>query len=110
VSPRGHNSVMVVIGLLVVLVVALLLVKTARGNYWDALANCETHGRWSQRGSYYVGGLGIYYRNWQKWAPAVGVNKPAYLASREEQIRVAKYGRRVDRAWWGCFRIVGLPW
>ena len=67
-------------------------------NYWDALAACETGGRWHQRGSFYVGGLGIWYGNWQKWAPAVGVNKPAYMATREEQIRVATYGRRVDGA------------
>jgi Transglycosylase-like domain len=110
VSPRGHNSVLVVIGLLIVLVVALLLVKTARGNYWDRLAWCETRGRWHQRGTYYVGGLGIYHGNWWKWAPAVGVHKPAWAASREEQIKVAKYGRKVDRAYWGCMRIVGMPW
>lgn len=109
-SPRRHSAVLLVIAVLVVIVVAMLLVKTARGNYWDALARCETGGQWHQRGSYYVGGLGIWYGNWWRWGRAVGVNKPAYLASREEQIRVAMYGRKVDGATWGCFKIVGLPW
>jgi len=90
--------------------VAVSVGRATAADYWDALADCETHGRWSQRGAFYVGGLGIYYRNWQRWAPRVGVHKPAYLASREEQIRVAKYGYRVDRAYWGCMRIVGMPW
>lgn len=96
--------------LLALALVVAVAVNVARANYWDRLAYCETHGQWHQRGSYYVGGLGIWYGNWQRWAPAVGVNKPAYLASREEQIRVATYGRRVDRAYWGCMRIVGMPW
>jgi hypothetical protein len=99
--------------LTLLVIAALALFVTARAataNYWDALSRCETGGRWHQRGTFYVGGLGIYYRNWERWAPRVGVNKPAWAATREEQIRVAQYGRRVDRAWWGCFRIVGLPW
>jgi hypothetical protein len=97
--------------LLVIAALALFItVRAASANYWDRLAWCETRGQWHQRGSYYVGGLGIWYGNWWKWAPAVGVNKPAYLASREEQIRVARYGRRVDGAYWGCMRIVGMPW
>jgi len=97
--------------LLVIAALALFVTtRAATANYWDRLAWCETRGQWHQRGSYYVGGLGIYHGNWERWAPAVGVNKPAYLASREEQIRVAQYGRRVDRAYWGCMRIVGMPW
>jgi len=90
--------------------VAVAVSKAAAAGYWDRLAWCETRGQWHQRGTYYVGGLGIWYGNWWKWAPAVGVNKPAWAASREEQIRVAKYGRKVDQAYWGCMRIVGLPW
>jgi len=90
--------------------IAVAVSKAAAAGYWDRLAWCETRGQWHQRGTYYVGGLGIWYGNWWKWAPAVGVHGPAYLASREEQIRVARYGRRVDGAYWGCMRIVGLPW
>ncbi|HEX4672033.1 MAG TPA: transglycosylase family protein [Solirubrobacteraceae bacterium] len=101
------------IALLAVVLVALLI-HTARvygaSSYWDRLAQCETGGQWHQRGAYYVGGLGIYYANWQRWAAAVGVTGPAWAASREDQIRVAKYGRLVDRAYWGCMRVVGMPW
>ena len=110
---ESRRSTALALALCLLVVVVVALVETARAGatgYWDRLAACETGGQWHQRGSYYVGGLGIWYGNWERWAPAVGVNKPAYMATREEQIRVAMYGRRVDRAWWGCFRIVGLPW
>jgi Transglycosylase-like domain len=107
---ESRRSTALVLALSLLAAVAVNVARAAAGNYWDRLAACETHSRWHQRGTYYVGGLGIYHGNWDRWAPAVGVNKPAYLASREEQIRVAIYGRRVDRAWWGCMRIVGLPW
>src|SRR4029077_20981068 len=108
-------GVAAVIACLIVLLVVRAFAPTrsilaATSNYWDVLPRCETGGQWPQRGSYYVGGLGIWYGNWQKWAPRVGVHKPAYPASREEQIRVARYGRRVDRAYWGCMRVVGMPW
>lgn len=99
-----------VLALALLVAVAVTVARAAAAGYWDRLAACETHSAWHQRGSYYVGGLGIWYGNWNKWAPRVGVHKPAYMATREEQIRVAIYGRKVDRAWWGCFRIVGLPW
>jgi Transglycosylase-like domain len=100
----------ILLALMLLALVALTVARAAGANYWDRLAWCETRGQWHQRGTYYVGGLGIYHGNWDRWAPRVGVNKPAWAATREEQIRVAMYGRRVDRAYWGCMRIVGMPW
>jgi resuscitation-promoting factor RpfB len=74
--------------------------------HWDALAQCESGGRWNTVDSAGVegfhGGLGIYYRTWIGWgglefAPNAG------LATREEQIIV---GQRIydDLGWdpWGC--------
>lgn len=95
--------------LLAALAVAVKAAAAAPGGYWDRLAWCETRGRWHQQGSYYVGGLGIFWANWERWAPRVGVTGPAWAASREQQIRVARYGRRADQAWWGCFEVVGTP-
>lgn len=93
------------------LCVALCLTSTgyARSTFWYRLAQCEEHGAWHQRGTSFVGGLGIYGPNWDQWAPAVGVHVPAWQATPAEQIRVAKYGRRVDHAYWGCFATVGMP-
>jgi hypothetical protein len=113
-EPRRSTALALALSLLLVVLVALL-VETARAvatsdRYWWALARCETGARWHQRGTYYVGGLGIWYGNWQKWAPAVGVRGPAWAATPHDQIRVAIYGRAVDRAYWGCMRIVGMPW
>jgi hypothetical protein len=105
---------MVALAVIVVTLLVITLLEAARAvaadDYWWRLARCETGAAWHQRGQLYVGGLGIWAGNWNEWAPRVGVYKPAYLASPAEQIRVAKYGRAVDGAYWGCFRIVGLPW
>jgi hypothetical protein len=90
--------------------VAVAVGRAATPGYWDRLAWCEERGQWHQRGSFYVGGLGIYWANWERWSAAVGVDGPAWAASREEQIRVARYGRRVDQAYWGCMAVVGMPW
>lgn len=77
--------------------------------FWQRVAQCETGARWHQRGTAFVGGLGIYAPNWWRWAPRVGVTGPAYQATPAEQVRVAVYGRRVDHATWGCFQVVGWP-
>lgn len=73
--------------------------------HWDALANCESGGRWNtvDRGTpAYDGGLGILRENWVhygglEFAPNAG------LASREQQIIV---GMRIyaEHGWdaWGC--------
>ncbi len=77
--------------------------------FWRSVARCEEHSDWAQRGTTYVSGLGIWYGNWNRWAPAVGVTGPAYLATPYDQMRVADYGYRTERAYWGCFRTTGYP-
>jgi hypothetical protein len=73
--------------------------------HWDALANCESGGRWNTVDGgtpSYDGGLGILRENWRhygglEFAPNAG------LATREEQIVV---GQRIyaEHGWdaWGC--------
>ncbi len=74
--------------------------------HWDALANCETGGKWNTidpaGAQGYHGGLGIYQPNWVhygglQFAPNAG------MATREEQIII---GQRIynDYGWdaWGC--------
>jgi hypothetical protein len=76
--------------------------------HWDALANCETGGRWSTvdpaGAQGYHGGLGIYQPNWVHYG-GLDYAPNAGLASREEQILVAQ---RIynDYGWsaWGCAR------
>jgi hypothetical protein len=80
--------------------------------HWDALAHCESGGRWStidHLGDGYDGGLGIYRGTWnafggREFAPNAG------LATREEQIIV---GMRIQARYgwgaWGCARNV-LHW
>lgn len=83
--------------------------STAQIAFWDRVATCETHSQWWQHGSTYVGGLGIWYGNWWKWAPRVGVRTGATATSRIDQMRVAQYGWESERGWWGCFRVTGTP-
>jgi uncharacterized protein YabE (DUF348 family) len=74
--------------------------------HWDALANCESGGKWNTvdgaGAQGYHGGIGIYQPNWVhygglEFAPNAG------LATREEQIVI---GQRIfdDYGWdaWGC--------
>jgi hypothetical protein len=80
--------------------------------HWDALAHCESAGRWNtidHLGDGYDGGLGIYRGTWaafggREFAPNAG------LATREEQIIV---GMRIQARYgwgaWGCARNV-LGW
>jgi uncharacterized protein YabE (DUF348 family) len=73
--------------------------------HWDALANCESGGRWSTVDGgtpSYDGGLGILRENWRhygglQFAPNAG------LATREEQIQVASR-IHAEHGWdaWGC--------
>jgi hypothetical protein len=104
---------MLALAVIIVTLLVITLLEAARAvaadGYWDRLAACETHGRWHQRGSVYVGGLGIYWRNWQQWADELGIHKAAWVATREEQIAVARWGRMTDHAYWGCQRVVGDP-
>lgn len=73
--------------------------------FWTRVAECETGGAWRGLGSVYQGGLGIYYRTWDWWAKELGLwsqYPDAGLAPRLVQIRVADYGRRIHRGYWGC--------
>jgi len=76
--------------------------------HWDALANCETGGKWNTvdpaGAQGYDGGLGIYRPNWIHYG-GLAYAPNAGLATREEQIIVAQ---RIynDYGWqaWGCAR------
>lgn len=101
------------IGLAVLLLlVALLVVANARPSLdpgrvamWDRVARCETGGRWDWNSGTYQGGVGFYWRTWDWWARELGLWRrypDAYLAPRMTQIRVADYGLRRYRGYWGC--------
>jgi hypothetical protein len=73
--------------------------------YWDGVARCETGAHWRGLGRTYQGGLGFYYSTWDAWAGELGLEArypDAGDAPRLVQIRVADYGRRVHRGYWGC--------
>jgi hypothetical protein len=73
--------------------------------YWDRVARCETGGQWRGLGRTYQGGLGFYWATWDSWAGELGLEArypDAGDAPRLVQIRVADYGRRVHRGYWGC--------
>jgi uncharacterized protein YabE (DUF348 family) len=80
--------------------------------HWDALAQCESGGRWDTIDANpdgYDGGLGIYVRTWLAFGGAEFAPRAGY-ASREQQITV---GMRIyDKlGWdpWGCANNV-LHW
>ena len=73
--------------------------------FWDSVAQCETGSHWRGLGPIYQGGLGIFAPNWDRWAGELGLDArypDAGDAPRLVQIRVADYGRRVHRGYWGC--------
>jgi hypothetical protein len=81
----------------------------AVGSVWDRLARCETGGNWRHRTSTYQGGLGFHYASWDAYRPR-GFPAEAYLATREEQIAVARR-IRADvgwSAWPACSLRLGL--
>jgi hypothetical protein len=69
---------------------------------WDGIAQCETGGNWSMRGSRYSGGLGFYNGTWTSFGGREFASN-AGQASREQQIVIAE---RVYAAYglsgWGC--------
>lgn len=72
---------------------------------WDRVADCETGGDWRMRGLTYSGGVGFANTTWTWWARELGLEARypnAADAPRLVQIRVADYGRRVHRGYWGC--------
>jgi hypothetical protein len=77
--------------------------------FWERVAACETGKRWTATGPTYVGGLGIYRPNWPRWARQLGIYTEASATSRLDQIRVADWAYRHERAWWGCFAVTGRP-
>lgn len=77
--------------------------------FWQRVANCETGGNWRWgaqfRSPIYEGGVGFAVTTWRAWAGELrltGRYPHAYLAPRLVQIRVADYGYRVHRGYWGC--------
>jgi hypothetical protein len=73
--------------------------------FWDRVAQCETGQNWQMRGSTYSGGLGFYNQTWSWWARELGLAQrfpTANLAPRLVQIRVAEWGLRQHRGYWGC--------
>jgi hypothetical protein len=87
---------------------AAVQARAAQDAVWDRLAQCETGGNWSMRGSRFSGGLGFYNRTWdsfggREFAPNAG------MATREQQITVAERVRaRFGYTGWGCAPRVGL--
>ena len=82
-----------------------LALSPATVAYWDGVARCETGGHWRGLGRTYQGGLGFYWATWDSWATELGLEArypDAGDAPRLVQIRVADYGRRVHRGYWGC--------
>lgn len=74
--------------------------RRARRTVWDRLARCETGGNWKHRNSTYQGGLGFHHRSWDAYRPR-RFPAEAYLATREQQIVVAK--RILADVGWGAW-------
>jgi hypothetical protein len=99
-------------------VLALVLASAAQAklnpekiNYWNRIHNCEQPSTWSMGGTY-QGGLGMYWSTWDWWAGELGLARrypDAGHAPPIVQMRVADYGYRAHRGYWGCFRHVGYP-
>lgn len=74
---------------------------------WDALAECESNHRWSIAGRY-SGGLQINSGTWKVFGGREFAAQP-YLATREEQIEIAR--RILDSGGWSqwptCSRKLG---
>ena len=98
------------LGLLVVVVLVVAASSRAdltrdRIAWWRTIAQCETGGRWRGLGPIYQGGLGIYWATWDWWARELGLlarYPDAGDAPELVQIRVADYGYRIHRGYWGC--------
>lgn len=104
---------------LVAVVFAACAIETARGSlspsvvaYWERLHRCEQPSGWHGGFPRYPGGLGIYAPNWT-WAARelglLGRYPNGASAPPLVQIRVADYGYRAHRWYWGCFASVGYP-
>ena len=105
---RGQERRALRRALVVAALVAAFLAASARAEsvaFWRAVARCETGSHWRGLGPTYQGGLGIYWATWDWWARELGLERrypDAGLAPALVQIRVADYGYRVHRGYWGC--------
>lgn len=81
----------------------------SKQNVWDALARCESSGRWNIANSLHQGGLQFAVSTWDRYAPP-GYPRDAQLATREQQIAVARLvlGHEGPHAWPTCGPRVGL--
>lgn len=75
---------------------------------WDAIAQCESGGRWDDTRGGYEGGVHFLHSTWVK-AGGRRFAEHAYQASREEQIEIAKgwLARTSWEQWPACSRKVG---
>jgi hypothetical protein len=111
-----RRRLIAVLALVLVILAAASVSRAAAGlprstiAYWDRVARCEQPdgaggARWNHPGPRYQGGLGFYWGTWDWWARELGLLRrypDAGDAPRLVQIRVADYGRRVHRGYWGC--------
>ncbi|MFI9587987.1 transglycosylase family protein [Streptomyces sp. NPDC052236] len=82
----------------------------AKGGPWSCLAQCESSGRWhANTGNGYYGGLQFRQSTWKKYGGLVYAPR-ADLATRKEQIKVAREVLRMQGwgAWPACAKRYGL--
>jgi hypothetical protein len=80
--------------------------------YWDKIGRCETGGNYQMHGSSFSGGLGFANSTYEWWADELGFlarYPSADLAPRLVQIRIADFGYRLYRGYWGCMSVIGRP-
>lgn len=79
---------------------------------WDALATCESRGRWHLNVGTYDGGLQFHPATWASVVRRHRLPVPAFAwrASRSQQVTVARIVLREQgfAAWPGCARKLGL--
>lgn len=86
------------------------LAEPAVGGIWDALAQCESSGRWHvNTGNGYYGGLQEDMTFWRRYGGMAYASRPD-LASPSAQISVAQRGQAVQgwAAWPRCSLRLGL--
>ena len=84
--------------------------KVSNGSTWDKLAKCEATGNWSiNSGNGYYGGLQFDAGTWLRWGGGKYAPR-ADLATREEQIDIAKKTLAAQGwgAWPACTSKLGL--
>ncbi|WP_262365527.1 resuscitation-promoting factor [Gordonia sp. OPL2] len=82
----------------------------APGSVWDALAHCEATGDWAiNTGNGFYGGVQFDQNTWARWGGLEYAPRPD-LATREEQIAIAKKTQAAQGwgAWPSCSSKLGL--